>query len=324
MTQQNILITSAGKRVALTKIFIEAMQRNRIDGNVFTTELNPSLSPAAQISDRCFQVPRVTDSEYINILYRICRDNSIALVIPTIDTELAVLSENKAMFEAIGTAIAVSDLSFIKSCRDKRQTMSLFDGLNIPYPGIRDKHSPIFPMFAKPYDGSLSTNLHIIRKQEDLTQDILNDEKLIFMEYIDKSVFKEYTVDMYYGRDNHVKSIVPRERIEVRAGEINKGITRKNWLVEYLRERMEYIHGVIGCICLQLFANDETKQVYAIEINPRFGGGYPLTYHSGANYPEWLIEEYILGNDHTYRDDWNRNTLMLRYDAEIIINDFKN
>ena len=320
----NILITSAGKRVALTKIFIEVMQRKQIDGKVYTTELNPSLSPAAHISDGCFQVPRVTDSEYINILYRICRDNSIALVIPTIDTELLVLSENKAKFEAIGTTIAVSDLSFIKSCRDKRQTMSLFDKLNIPYPAVRDKHNPIFPMFAKPYDGSLSTNLHIILKSEDLTSDILNDTKLIFMDYIDKSIFKEYTVDMYYGRDNYVKSIVPRERIEVRAGEINKGITRKNWIVEYLRERMEHISGVIGCICLQLFANDETKQVYAIEINPRFGGGYPLTYHSGANYPEWLIDEYILGNNITYCNDWDNNTLMLRYDAEVIIKDYNN
>ena len=62
----------------------------------------------------------------------------------------------------------------------------------------------------------------------------MEDPKLIFMEYVDKNEYKEFTVDMYYGQDNHIKCIVPRERIEIRAGEINKGITRKNDIVDYL------------------------------------------------------------------------------------------
>lgn len=321
----NILITSAGKRVALVKIFIEAAHcHHNIKCNIFTTELNPELSPAAHISDLCFKVPRVTAPNYIDTIYKICINNNISLIIPTIDTELLILSENKHKFSEIGVTIAVSDYQFIQLCRDKRLTMGLFDKLAIPYPRVKDKHNPIFPMFAKPYDGSLSTNLHVIRNKEELTENILNDEKLIFMEYIDKTIFTEFTVDMYYGKDNRLKSVVPRERIEVRAGEINKGITRKNWLVNYLKTRMEYIPGVVGCICIQLFANEGTKHVYAIEINPRFGGGYPLTYHAGANYPEWLIQEYILDKDIKYNDNWLDNTLMLRYDAEVIVKDYNN
>ena len=73
------------------------------------------------------------------------------------------------------------------------------------------------------------------------------------MEYIDKQEYKEFTVDMYYGKDNRVKAIVPRERIEIRAGEINKGFTRKNYLVRFLKERLDYLPGVVGCICIQLF-----------------------------------------------------------------------
>ncbi len=60
-----------------------------------------------------------------------------------------------------------------------------------------------------------STNLHYIKTADDLTQEILDDPKLIFMEYIDKKVYKEYMVDMYFGKDNKVKCIVPRERIEL-------------------------------------------------------------------------------------------------------------
>lgn len=98
---------------------------------------------------------------------------------------------------------------------------------------------------------------------------------------------------MYYGQDHYVKSIVPRERIEIRAGEINKGYTRKNFLLPYLRERMNYLPGVIGCICIQLFYRESDNDVVGIEINPRFGGGYPLSYYAKADYPQYLIQEYF-------------------------------
>lgn len=128
-------------------------------------------------------------------------------------------------------------------------------------------------MFAKPYDGSLSKDLFVVKTADELTPDILHHPKLIFMEYIDKQEYKEFSVDMYYGKDHHVKSIIPRERLEIRAGEINKGYTRKNFLVDYLKERMEYLPGVVGCICIQLFYKKENNDVVGIEINPRFGGG---------------------------------------------------
>ncbi len=213
----------------------------------------------------------------------------------------------------------VSDESFISICRDKRNTGAFFEQHNIKVPHVIDKNNPSFPMFAKPYDGSLSTNLHYIKSAEELTPDILNDEKLIFMEYIDKNVYQEYTVDMYYGRDNQLKCIVPRERMEVRAGEINKGRTAKNDVLDYLKKRLNYIEGCVGCICIQLFYNPTTHDVVGIEINPRFGGGYPLSYYAGANYPKYMMLEYILGFTLSYHDDWKDGMLMLRYDDAIYV-----
>ena len=124
---------------------------------------------------------------------------------------------------------------------------------------------------------------------------------------------------MYYGRDNEVKSIVPRERVAIRAGEINKGYTRKNFIVDFVRNRMSYVDGVVGCICMQLFYDDQTNDVIGIEINPRFGGGYPLSYASGANFPVYLIKEYLLHEDLEYSDAWKDNLLMLRYDDAVFI-----
>lgn len=319
----NILITSVGKRVSLGKFFQKELKEYCKGSKVYTTDMNPKMSPAAHISDGCFKVSRVTANGYIGELLNICLKNSIKIVIPTIDTELIVLAKNKELFKSHGIDIIVSDIDFIITCRDKRDSYQLFDKLGINYPKLIDKNNPTFPLFAKPYDGSLSNNLHIINSQEDFTSKIKADEKLIYMELVDKTKYKEYTVDMYYGMDNKVKSIVPRERIEVRAGEINKGITRKNFIVNYLKNRMGYLHGVIGCICIQLFVNEETEDILAIEINPRFGGGYPLSYYAGANYPKKIIDEYLCGQLLNYDDSWTDNTLMLRYDAEVIVRDNK-
>lgn len=317
--QHNILITSAGKRVALTRYFKETLIRFFPNGKVFTTDMNPIMAPAGYVSDYCFQVPRVTDSSYPDTLLQICVDNQVGMVIATIDTELLLLANLKDRFAKEGIQIIVSNLDFVALCRDKRNTGSFFENHGIRIPHKIDKFHPTFPLFAKPYDGSLSTNLHCIRCAEELTNDILNDPKLIFMEYIDKRIYEEYTVDMYFGRDNSVKSIIPRERIEIRAGEINKGRTVKNEILSFLKQHLAYIKGCIGCICVQLFYNPISNDIVGIEINPRFGGGYPLSYMAGGNFPELLIREYFLDEPIQYTENWQNGMLMLRYDDAVFI-----
>ena len=313
----NIIITSAGQRVALVRDFKETLVRFYAEAKVFTTDMNPELAPAAYVSDGCFEVLRVTDENYISQLLDICKKNEIGMIVPTIDTELLVLAENKKLFNDNDIIVCVSDLDFIKVCRDKRNTGDFLEKHNIRVPKAVDKYNPTFPLFAKPYDGSLSTNLHYIKNAEELTQDIHDDTKLLFREYIDKDTFKEYTIDMYYGTDNCVKCIVPRERIKIRAGEINKGRTVKCPLMDYIKERLDKIEGCIGCICIQVFFNPLTEDVVGIEINPRFGGGYPQSYAAGGNYPEMLIKEYFLGEKIAYIDDWKDNMLMLRFDDAV-------
>lgn len=315
----NILITSAGKRVTLTKLFQETLKRFYPEAKVFTTDMNPAMAPAGIVSDGCIAVPRVTDSGYIEMLLTICKEKGIRIIVPTIDTELLVLAENKELFQKNGIESMVSELPFIQACRDKRNTGTFLNSRDIRVPAPVDKYHPTFPLFAKPYDGSLSKDLYVVRCKEELTSEILNHPKLIFMEYIDKQEYKEFTVDMYYGKDNRVKAIVPRERIEIRAGEINKGFTRKNYLVRFLKERLGYLPGVVGCICIQLFYRKSDDDVVGIEINPRFGGGYPLSYYAGANFPEYVVREYMLGETLAYMDTWADNTLMLRYDSEVIV-----
>ena len=130
--------------------------------------------------------------------------------------------------------------------------------------------------------------------------------------------FDEYTVDAYYNRRGELRCLVPRKRVEVRGGEISKGVALKGATYDYLLQRLRLVTGARGCLTFQFFASRTTSRLVAIELNPRFGGGYPLSYAAGANYPDWLIREYLLEEEIPAFDGWRDRTAMVRYDDEIV------
>ncbi len=91
-----------------------------------------------------------------------------------------------------------------------------------------------------------------------------------------------------------------------------------------MKEKLDNVKGLVGCITLQVFKHKKKDKIIGIEINPRFGGGYPLSYLAGANFQKWILQEYILEESiGDYYDGWRENTLMIRYDAEIITHGYK-
>jgi carbamoyl-phosphate synthase large subunit len=319
----NILITSAGQRVSLVRAFQTEVKREFKNGKVYTIDMNPNLAPACIISDGYKEVKRVSDLNYIEDLIKICIDWQIKLIVPTIDTELLILSQNRDKFNNLGIKIVVSDEKFVAICRDKRMTNLFFTDKNIDIPKQYDKTNFQFPVFIKPYDGSLSKDIYLINKEDELTEFHLQNSKLMFMEYIDNSLYDEFTIDAYYDRSSVLKCVVPRKRILVRSGEISKGLTCNNFLVDYVIKKLNLIEGAIGCLTIQVFFNEKIQRVIGIEINPRFGGGYPLSYLAGANFPKWIIEEYLLERSVSFYDKWETNLLMLRYDDEVLVHNYE-
>lgn len=318
----NILITSAGQRVSLVKFFQREIKSLNSENKVYTVDLNPDLAPACIISDGYKKVCRVTASDYIENLLSICQLWNIKLIIPTIDTELLTLAKHKKIFLDNGIIPVVSSLDFVEKCRDKRLINKFFNENNIDTPRTFNKNNLEFPLFVKPYDGSASKNSFLISDKTEITEHLLNDPKMMFLEYI-TSDYEEFTIDAYYDRNNILKCIIPRRRISVRAGEINKGVTKKNELVDFIKTRLGKINGAIGCLTMQFFFNPETKRVIGIEINPRFGGGYPLSYLAGANFPKFIIDEYISNEEIQPFDNWEDNLLMLRYDNEVLVHNYE-
>jgi len=107
--------------------------------------------------------------------------------------------------------------------------------------------------------------------------------------------------------------------LEVRAGEVSKAKTVKDKdIIDAIKNLCKKLDGAYGCITIQLFKTEDNRIVF-IEINPRFGGGYPLSVLSGANFAEYLIKDY-LGIELKYGENWIDSNIMLRYDAEVVVN----
>jgi len=130
---------------------------------------------------------------------------------------------------------------------------------------------------------------------------------------------EEHTVDILIGRGGEVLCAVPRRRIEVRGGEVSKGVTVRNPAIEDVAVRLAgALPGAFGVINVQLF-HDANGEIAVLEINARFGGGYPLSARAGANYPRWILES-LCGLESTARSDqWQSGLTMLRYDAEVFV-----
>lgn len=320
----NILITSAGRRVSLVKAFQQELTKRVPAAKVYTADMNPEWSAACRVSDGFFSLPCVSDSSYINGLINLCKKQGIRLIVPTIDTELLALSQNRNAFLDEGIIVAVSDFELVTMCRDKRLTNGLFEEHGIEVPIAVDKFYPTFPLFVKPYDGSLSKDILLVKNEAEWYPNLLENEKLMYMEYLSPVDYQEFTVDAYFSNLGELKCLVPRRRVEVRGGEISKGRTEKGRLYLSLIQFFKSLKGARSCLTMQFFEHRSTGRIVGIEINPRFGGGFPLSYEAGAEYPGFLIDEYLMGQTLPFYEDWIDNRVMLRYDAEVIldINDF--
>lgn len=314
----NTLILSAGRRVELTKLFKKALEKLNLDGNIITADIN-NTAPALQFSDKYYLISRIDSENYVDDIINICLKEDIDLIIPTIDTELLKLAENKKRIETLTKAkINISSLEVIKICRDKLKTQEFFqeNGFGVPKL-ISEKdileNNLVFPLFIKPFNGSSSINTFKVKNKEEL---------MFFKSYISQPVIqefiegKEYTVDVFLDFESNPITIVPRQRLATRSGEISKGLIIKNRkIIEDIKKLINVLKPV-GHITIQCM--DTKEGIKYIEINPRFGGGAPMSISAGADSCVNLYK-IILGEKLSYTEEYKENLLCVRYDETLYI-----
>ena len=315
--RRNILLLSAGRRVSLARAFRRIADEHGV--RFITGDMAPALSAACQDNGDHVTLPHVRDPGYPAALGAVCRDHHVGLVVPTIDTELPVLAALRASLLDEGTSVIVCDEPLITVARDKRRTAEHFGAMGVPSPTVYPVEAPVYPAIAKPFDGSLSKNVTVLRGPEDYTAAVRQTANLMVAAYLDHATHEEFTCDAYYDRGGTLRCVVPRLRIEVRGGEVAKGRTERNGIVDLFEQRLGQLDGARGCLTFQFFRNRDTGALFLIELNARFGGGSPLSLAAGAAFPPWLFDEYILGLPVATERGWASGLTMLRYDAEVLV-----
>jgi len=314
-----VLFTCIGRRVSLLNSFRRAARQLKINASFFGTDTT-ELSSALQLCDEGFLVKPTTHAGYIRQLLSIVKANRVKLLVPTVDLDLKLLARNKPKFAALGCRVLVSAPEVIDICQDKRKTYRFLikNGFDTPatisVASALSKKKLNWPCFLKPWNGSAGKQNTFVNNRRELSFYAQRIPNAICQEFIEGT---EYSCDVYVDFGMRVRCVVPRKRIEIRAGEVSKGQVVKNpHIISKATKLVEALGAGPGIITLQLFLTDNGK-IKFIEINPRFGGGAPLSIKAGAYFPKWILQELSGKKLNIRSDNFKDDLIMLRYDSEV-------
>ena len=304
----NILFTCAGRRTYLLKYFKENLSE---EDKIVATDMQLS-APALQVADIKIQVPAVYDHNYVDITLNICKNHKIDALFSLNDLELPILAENKAKFEALGVKVVVSDTKVIDIAFDKYKTALWVESLGLTAPKtyvrLDDCKRALsmgeisFPLFMKPRWGSGSIGLESIDdideldiyygllmkkiKKTILATASVGDEYIMIQE---KLTGNEYGLDIMNDLDGKNVGVSVKKKLAMRAGETDKAITVDIPEISDIGRKIGESLGHIGNLDVDIMQRADGAYC-VLELNPRFGGGFPFSYEAGVNFPKILIQ----------------------------------
>lgn len=318
----NLLILSCGTRDKVVQYFRKAFGA---EGRVICTDCSP-YAPALYEADAHYIVPRITEPKYLDIIYDICRKESITGVLSLIDPELSLIAAHKDQFAALGVTVVGSDYALCERTLNKWELYCWMKEHGYPcvktYASLEDLDKALhqgeiaFPVFVKPMKGSASIQ---IAKADDW------ETAAFLFSHGDEMIIQEYMTGQEIGADAYIDliskevvSIFTKKKLVMRAGETDKAVSffdadLNSQITQFARE-----NGFVGQIDIDLFEQDGVY--YFSEVNPRFGGGYPHAYACGVDHMA-LIKNNLLGIANPVRTEpYPENQVMMKY-CEIMLTD---
>lgn len=319
----NILILSAGTRNKIVQYFVKTLNGT---GKVIATDMS-NLAPAIYEADKYYIVPKMTAPEYLDVVLDICKKEEITGVLSLIDPELSLLAENREKFEAIGTTVIGSSYTLCEMSLDKFQMYRWLEthGYRCAK-SYMDKESFFadvdagvitYPVFVKPARGSASISISKVYDRETVELLFAHEDGLMIQEFLDG---QEIGADVYIDMVSHeVVSIFTKKKLKMRAGETDKAVSFQDEKLFALIEQFVKDAGYNGQIDIDIF--DVNGEYYISEVNPRFGGGYPHAFESGADHMKLIVNnlegkanEYVIGQ-------YENGTYMMKYNEVMMKRD---
>ncbi|MCL1467430.1 ATP-grasp domain-containing protein [Argonema galeatum] len=304
----NVLLTCAGRRNYLLNFFQEALGNS---GKVFAGDATME-APTLQEADESFLLPPINHSEYFEKLLDICQQNQVRLLIPLNDLELPYLAKQRDRFLAIGTIPVVSSPEVVDICFDKFATFQFLESIGISAPktylslsearAAIEKRELTFPVVVKPRWGSASIGIEYPQDEEELELAYRFVKKSIMRSFLaevsssdadrciliqERLIGQEHGLDIINNLEGAYINTFVKRKLTMRAGETDRAITVESEELKKLGEKIGQKLGHIGNLDCDVIVGE--KGLCVLELNPRFGGGYPFSQMAGANIPAALI-----------------------------------
>jgi carbamoyl-phosphate synthase large subunit len=303
-----VLFTCAGQRVDIVDAF------NRTGATTVAADVNP-LAPALYRAQYRVLVPRVEDEAYVPTLRALVDEHEVAVIVPLTDLDQVVLAESR---EALGTLVLLPEAEIVERLADKYLAHLLFEERGIDSPptwlptGVPDDSA--FPLLVKARHGFGSRHIY---RAEDRAQ------LGFFLGYtpVDSIVQaclagEEFSIDVFCDLDGRCLNAIPRTMIESKGGESIKGMTiRDERLIELARDVAEKLK-LVGPANIQCFREADGRH-YVTDINPRFGGGFPLPLAAGGRYPELALELARGEHPEPHLGDFREGIVMTRFFSDL-------
>lgn len=304
----DILFTSSGRRDYLIGYFQEALGDEGCVHVANSDSLCTSfLSPGPKVI-----TPPIYTAEYIPFLLDYCRRHEIRAIIPLFDVDLPVLAEARAEFAKIGTCVVVADLPVVRMCNDKWLTFLELrrHGIAVPatFVAIDEALAEVqrgalkFPLVVKPRWGMGSTGLMQAHDPAELPYVVEWVKRVAFSSHAryeslndrehgvllqEQLAGDEYGFDVLNDLEGNYICTAVRKKLAMRAGETDIACTVRIPQLEELGARLAKLLRHRGTLDVDLYYNGNTATV--LELNARFGGGYPFSHLSGVNYPAAIV-----------------------------------
>jgi len=313
----NVLISSAGRRGALLQLVRNAIAPT--GGKVFAVDMQ-EWSAACRLADGWIRVPRCTQPDFADSVFDYCDRNEIRLIIPTIDPELLIYAKHRSWFASHGIKVAVSGFDTVHISSDKLATYRFLRNSGLPtvetlVGEAATSSMPLeYPVIVKPRFGNSSANVYVAEDRTSLDFYLDRTPQPIVQQLAKGD---EYTVNFFVGREGVCLAAVPHWRAETRGGEVSKCVTVKHReLMDLATELSAKLPDAWGPMCFQAFV-DKANEVRIIEINSRFGGGYPIAHRAGADFISWLVNDARGRPLPKPSDQWIEGVVMTRWETAV-------
>ena len=291
----------------------------RAGATTIASDLDP-LAPALYHAHHRALVPRVSDPGYLDALAGLVAEHDVKLVVPVTDIDQSIVARGREKLEP--ALLLAPSYDVVALMADKYTAHVFFEENGIPSPRTwlpgRLPDDARFPLLVKIREGFGSR--HIYRAAD-------ADELGFFLRHtpVDSMVQElctgeEFSVDVFCDLEARCLNAVPRTMIESKGGESIRGMTIKDWeLIEHASRVAEAI-GIVGPANVQCFRQTDGS-LPVTDVNPRFGGGFPLPTAAGSRYPELALALAAGERPEPRLGDFRAGVVMTRYFSQIVLHD---